>query len=81
MKRSLKVKISDEEFAHYSDVVPIAESREGIARFPVLASDSIIDHWRAQFPDAAYIDLPNAGHYIQEDAPDEIVEAIRAAFG
>ena len=47
---------------------------------PALASDSIIDPWLRQFPDATYIDLPEAGHYIQEDAPDEIVAAIRAAF-
>ena len=116
MKRSLKVKLSDREFAHYADVVPTPESREGIAVFPgeilrshpwlgelearvaeslvdkpvvlmfgrkdpALASDAIIDRWRKQFPDATYIDLPEAGHYIQEDAPDEIIEAIRAAFG
>jgi haloalkane dehalogenase len=48
---------------------------------PALASDSIIDHWRTQFPGATYIDLPDAGHYIQEDAPAEIVAAIRAEFG
>ncbi len=116
MKRSLKARLSDEEFAHYTAVVPTPESREGIAVFPVeiirshpwlgeleirvtetltekpivllfgrkdpaLASDSVVDHWRKQFPHATYIDLPNAGHYIQEDAPDEIIEAIRAAFG
>lgn len=116
MRRSLKVKLSEEEFAHYTDVVPTADSREGIAVFPVeimrshpwlgeleervsaelagkpvvlafgrkdpaLASDSIIGHWRTQFPDATYVDLPDAGHYIQEDAPDEIIAAIRAAFG
>jgi len=116
MKRSLKVRISDEEFAHYTDVVPTPESRDGIAVFPVeimrahpwlgelesrvaetlaekpvvlifgrkdpaLASDSVIERWRRQFPHATYIDLPTAGHYIQEDAPDEIIEAIRAAFG
>ena len=104
------------EFAHYVEVVPTPESREGIAVFPgeilrahpwlaeletrvaatladkpvvlmfgrkdpALASDAIIDHWKQQFPDATYIDLPNAGHYIQEDAPDEINGAIRAAFG
>ena len=116
MKRSLKVKISDEEFAHYTDVVPTPESRAGIAAFPgeitrshpwlaqlearvadtltdtqvvllfgrkdpALASNSIIDRWRSEFPDATYIDLPDAGHYIQEDAADEIVEAIRTTFG
>ena len=48
---------------------------------PALASDSVIGHWRKQFPDATYIDLPKAGHYIQEDAPDEIIGAISAAFG
>ena len=48
---------------------------------PALASDSVIEHWKKQFPQATYINLPKAGHYIQEDAPDEIVEAIRAAFG
>ena len=50
-------------------------------RHPGLASDSIIDHWRRQFPDAIHIELPEAGHYIQEDAPEESIEAIRAAFG
>jgi len=48
---------------------------------PALASDSIIETWRRQFPDATYIELPEAGHYIQEDAPEEIIEAIRAEFG
>jgi haloalkane dehalogenase len=116
MKRSLQVKISDQEFAHYTDVVPTPESRVGIAVFPIeimrshpwlgeletrvadtladkpvvllfgrkdwaLASDSVIDHWRKKFPDATYIDLPDAGHYIQEDAPDEIIQAVRTAFG
>ncbi len=116
MKRSLKVKLSDEEFAHYTDVLPTPESRTGTAVFPVeilrshpwlgeletrvathladkpvvlifgrkdpaLASDAIIEHWRKQFPDATYVDLPRAGHYIQEDAPDEIVAAIRTTFG
>jgi len=116
MKRSLKAKLSDEEFSHYTDVVPTPESRQGIAVFPgeitrshpwlaqlearvadtltdtpvvlmfgrkdpALASDPIIDRWRTEFPGATYIDLPEAGHYIQEDAADEIVDAIRAAFG
>ncbi len=116
MKRSLRVKLSDAEFAHYTEVVPTPESRAGIAVFPIeirrshpwladlerrvaqtladrpvvlifgrkdpaLASDAVIERWQKQFPDATYIDLPDAGHYIQEDAPDEIIGAIRAAFG
>jgi haloalkane dehalogenase len=48
---------------------------------PALGSDAIIDRWRAHFPHATSIDLPEAGHYIQEDAPDDIVRAIREAFG
>ena len=48
---------------------------------PALASDAVIRRWRREFPDATYVELPDAGHYIQEDAPDAIVEAIRTAFG
>ena len=115
MKRSLQVKLSDKEFAHYTDVVPTPESREGIAVFPrqildahpwlaqveqrvaktlgdktvvltfgrkdpALASDTFIARWRREFPDATLVELPDAGHYIQEDAPDEIAAAIRRAF-
>ncbi|MEO1064909.1 MAG: alpha/beta fold hydrolase [Actinomycetota bacterium] len=50
-------------------------------RDPALASDAVVERWRREFPDATYIDLPDAGHYIQEDAPDAIVDAIRATFG
>ncbi|MDH3754133.1 MAG: alpha/beta fold hydrolase [Acidimicrobiia bacterium] len=115
MRRTLQVKLSDKEFAHYTDVVPTPASREGIAVFPkqildahpwlgevetrvaatlgdkpvvlifgrkdpALASDATIARWRAEFPDATFVDLPDAGHYIQEDAPDEIVAAIRESF-
>jgi haloalkane dehalogenase len=40
MKRALQVKLTDMELAHYTDVVPTPESREGIAVFPkeILAS-------------------------------------------
>lgn len=113
MKRILEVKLSDKEFAHYTDVVPTPESREGIAVFPkeildagpwlaeldtrvqnnlgdkpvalifgrkdrALGTQGIIDRWRRTFPQATYRDLPNSGHYIQEDAPDEIVDTIRS---
>ncbi len=115
MKRSLRVTLSDKEFAHYTDVVPTPESREGIAVFPkqildahpwlrdlenrvataladktvvlifgrkdpALASDATIGRWRTAFPKATLVELPEAGHYIQEDAPDEIADAIRTAF-
>ncbi len=115
MKQTLQVKLTDKEFAHYTDVVPTPASREGIAVFPrqildaepwlaeleqrvadtlgdktvvlifgrkdpALASESIIARWQSAFPAATLIELPDAGHYIQEDAPDEIVQAIRTAF-
>ena len=115
MKRSLRTRLSDKEFAHYTDVVPTPESRKGIAVFPkqildasrwlsdlenrvgenlgdkpvvlmfgrkdpALASDAIINRWRREFPDARVIDLPDAGHYIQEDAPNDIANAIKAVF-
>ena len=116
MKRSLQVKLSDAEFAHYTDVVPTPESREGIAVFPreilgshpwlaqleqrvaetlrgksasfvfgkkdpALAREAIIGRWLREFPDAGCVELPRAGHYIQEDDPDACVAAVREVLG
>ncbi len=50
-------------------------------RDPALGRRQIIDRWRLDFPGAAYRELPTAGHYIQEDAPDAIVQAIKEVFG
>lgn len=36
---------------------------------------------RAAFPDHVLVELPDAKHFIQEDAPDEIARAIAARFG
>ena len=115
MKRSLQVKLSDTEFAHYTDVVPTPESREGIAVFPkeilkshswlneldervlatlegkpvslvfgkkdpALASEATIARWRSTFPEATVVELAEAGHYIQEDAPEACAAAIREVF-
>jgi len=112
MRRTLQANLSDKEFAHYTDVVPTPESREGIAVFPreilnsrpwlgelekrvaetlrgkpvslvfgrkdpALASDATIARWRREFPDAGYVELPGAGHYIQEDDPEACAAAIR----
>jgi haloalkane dehalogenase len=43
---------------------------------PALASDGVIARWRQTFPNATYVDLPDAGHYFQEDAPHAVVDAI-----
>ena len=36
---------------------------------------------RKMFPDNTLVELSDAGHFIQEDAPDEIVAAIKEGFG
>jgi haloalkane dehalogenase len=36
---------------------------------------------QATFPDNVTVELPTANHYIQEDAPDEIAQAITRRFG
>jgi haloalkane dehalogenase len=46
-----------------------------------LGGSPFSDRWTHDFPDATVIELPEAGHYIQEDAPDEIADAILAEFG
>lgn len=37
-----------------------------------------IPRWQETFADHRLVELPSAKHYIQEDAPDEIADAIRA---
>jgi haloalkane dehalogenase len=44
-----------------------------------LASNGVIARWRQTFPDAIYMDLPDAGHYFQEDAPDVVIDAVKRA--
>jgi haloalkane dehalogenase len=40
-----------------------------------------IPRMRATFPDHVLVELPNAKHFIQEDAPDRIAAAIIERFG
>ncbi len=40
-----------------------------------------IPRMRATFPDHVLVELPNARHFIQEDAPDQIAAAISERFG
>jgi haloalkane dehalogenase len=42
---------------------------------------SMLRRMRVTFPDHTLVELPNAKHYIQEDAPAEIAEAIGKRFG
>ena len=48
---------------------------------PSLGADEVIERWQETFTNTTYVDLPRASHYIQEDAPEEMIAAIRAAFG
>ncbi len=41
----------------------------------------ILPRMRATFPDNVTVELPHAKHYIQEDAPGEIAQAITNRFG
>lgn len=36
---------------------------------------------REAFPDHVLVELPDANHFIQEDAPEQIIQAIRDRFG
>jgi haloalkane dehalogenase len=36
---------------------------------------------QASFPDHVLVELPEAKHFIQEDAPERITDAIRDRFG
>ena len=44
-----------------------------------LASEGVIARWRRTFADAMYVDLPDAGHYFQEDAPEAVIDAVKQA--
>jgi haloalkane dehalogenase len=48
---------------------------------PAFGSQSVIDRWKTYFPAAEIVVVPDAGHYIQEDAPDEIAAAVSRQFG
>jgi haloalkane dehalogenase len=44
-------------------------------------SKSVIERWQSDFPNAELHTLPDANHFIQEDAPEEIASAVTAKFG
>ena len=48
---------------------------------PAFGRDPIINRWQEAFPQATLLKLPEAGHFIQEDAPDDIVAAIIEKYG
>ncbi len=48
---------------------------------PAFGRDDVLNRWKSAFPQAEVIRLDDAGHYIQEDAPEQIAAAIAAAYG
>ena len=48
---------------------------------PAFGRESVLERWQATFPQARLSRQDSAGHYIQEDAPEAISEAIVDAFG
>ena len=48
---------------------------------PAFGRGGFLERWEATFPQATVIRLETAGHYIQEDAPEQIVDAIADAYG
>ena len=48
---------------------------------PAFGRGGVLERWQAAFPQAKVTRLEDAGHYIQEDAPEQIVDAIADAYG
>jgi len=42
-----------------------------------LGSNPTVTRWRQEFPKASVVEIPDAGHFIQEDNPEACVAAIR----
>lgn len=34
-----------------------------------------LTHWEMMFPHACTVQVPHAGHFVQEEAPDELADA------
>ena len=45
-----------------------------------LTTKEFLAKWDEKYPDAITLDLPEAGHFWQEDAPEKVSAAIREAF-
>ena len=48
---------------------------------PGFGSRKVIERWQRSFPAAEVVVLADASHYIQEDAPDQIADAVVKHFG
>lgn len=50
-------------------------------RDPAFGIGRYLDRWRRHFPEARVSELPDAGHYLQEDRPDAVARAVRRVAG
>ncbi|HEX9164186.1 MAG TPA: alpha/beta hydrolase, partial [Thermoanaerobaculia bacterium] len=68
----------------------LGETQQGLSRLsgkpvemvfamkdPAFGREEVIAKWKRYFPDAAVDRVPDANHFIQEEAPDRIAAAIR----
>ena len=39
--------------------------------------EATLAEWRRRFPNAPVVEIPDAGHFLQEDAPEIIVPRVR----
>jgi haloalkane dehalogenase len=44
-------------------------------------SSRFVERWKTDFPDAGIVELPDANHFLQEDAPEEIADTTISRFG
>ena len=81
--QDIPLRASDRSYAVLSRT---AEGLEGLAQKPMLVcwgmKDFVFDHhflaeWRRRFPRADVHEFPDCGHYVLEDATEEIVALVR----
>lgn len=58
-------------------LVPLPVELAWGARDPALGRASYVERWRERFPRARLDRIEDAGHYVQEDRPDRVAEAVR----
>ena len=73
----------------YHVISELEEGLAGLAHLPVLVcwggkdfvfDDLFLDEWRRRFPRAEVHRFADAGHYVMEDASEEIIELVRGFF-
>lgn len=50
-------------------------------RDPAFGREEYVEHWHRHFPGAPVDRIPDASHYVQEDAPERVVAAVERVLG